>query len=167
MTTKRPMKDTDSRIAMLKQSLQKLQPLLLYLLALLTLLISAGIIGGNAYQRAHEAAFDRSAARADLASAFIANGFLSGQYNLFAIAEFVEPLIEASGLGADVGLESIQGLLDEKIQDAGFIDAFFITDLSGRSLYSSVSPDSSNQPLPLNFIERYLTDINAGRLVTP
>lgn len=160
------MTDTDSQIATQNQP-RKRQPLLLYSLALLILLISAGIIASNAYQRAHQAAFDRSQARADLASAFIANSFLSGQYGLRTIAAFVEPLIEAPGSGVDAGLEGIEGLLDEKFQNGRFIDAFYIVGLDGRLLYSSASSTAPNEMLLPELVDRFVQDDAKEELVTP
>ncbi|MBE0487181.1 diguanylate cyclase, partial [Marinobacter sp.] len=158
------MTKTNAEIATQLHQRRKPLPLLLYLLAVLILLISAGIIGNNAYQRTYQAAFDRSQARADLASAFIANSFLSGQYSLRTIATFVEPLIETPVFAAKAGLEGIEGLLDEKIQGTGFIDAFFVTGLDGRPLYSSTT---ANQTLLTALIERFVADDANGDLVTP
>ncbi|PSF10258.1 EAL domain-containing protein [Marinobacter halophilus] len=161
------MTETDTQISPQKRAFSKAQPLLLYLLALLVLLVCAGIIERKAYQQAHQVAFDRSQARADLATAFVANSFLSGQFGLRTIAAFVEPLIEEPGFGAKAGLESIERLLDEKIRDAGFIEAFFVTGLDGRLLYSSLSSTATNQAPAWDFIERFLNKSDNDDVVTP
>ncbi|MFO8142851.1 MAG: EAL domain-containing protein [Marinobacter sp.] len=161
------MTETDTQISSKKTAFSKAQPLLLYLLALLILLVSAGLIGSKAYQQAHQAAFDRSRARANLAEAFVANSFLSGQYGLRTMAGFVEPLIEEPGFGAEAGLESIDRLLDEKIKDAGFIDAFFVAGLDGSLLYSSGSQATTDQAPAWDFIERFLNKTQSDDVVTP
>lgn len=161
------MTETDTQTSPQQRGLRKPQPMLLYLLALLILLISAGIIGSKAYRQAHQAAFDRSQARAELASAFVANSFLSGQYGLRTLAAFVEPLLQEPGVGAKGGLESIEGLLDEKIHDAGLSGAFFVTGLDGRLLYSSLAEAATDQVPAWEFIERFLNRSENDDVVTP
>jgi len=161
------MIESDTQNSRQNRGFERLRPLLMYLLALLILLVSAGLIGSNAYQRAHQAAFDRSQARADLAAAFVANSFLSGQYGLRTIAAFVEPLIEAPDVGAQGGLESIERLLDEKVRDAGFIEAFFVASLDGRLLYASLSRTNVVQSPPWAFIERFAFGSDKDSVVTP
>ncbi|MCK7545043.1 EAL domain-containing protein [Marinobacter bryozoorum] len=141
-------------------------PLLLYVTALLVLLISASIVAGTNHREITETATRRSESRADLAAELVASTLRSGQYALQALAGFVEPLISQASIAPGSRLESLEQLLDTKVQKLGFADTIYVVDVDGNLLYSSAGGEGGRVPA-WEFLSLHLPGKKADDQVTP
>ncbi len=145
---------------------KKRRPVAVYLWVMLVLVVSASLAAVQNYRQTTETALSRSAARADLAAEIVGNAFMSSRYGLQTLAGFIEPLIQQTRIVPGTGIESLEQVLDEKVDLLKYVDELFVVDATGAVLYAS--GNSPREQVPgWPFIREHVANEPGEDLVTP
>ena len=157
---------SESVVREVSTSPKRRRPIVVYFAVMLVLIVSASLMAVQSYRQINETALSRSAARADLAAEIVANGFMSSRYGLQTLAGFVEPLIPQTHVVPGTGIDSLEQVLDEKVELLRYVDELFVVNAQGAVLYASGGSPREQVP-GWPFIREHVTNEPGEDLVTP